>query len=103
MPRFIFAYRAGKPAETPDGAEEIRADWQDWLGSISDSVVGDGGRCGPSHTVSADGVKPNGGPNPLAGFTQVEAPDIDAAIDLAKGCPAIANGGSVEVTEVLAM
>lgn len=101
MPTFLFAYHAGKAPESPDKAREISAAWQDWLGSIAGSLVGDGARCGHSQTVTSEGVKPHGGPNPIAGFNQVEAPDMDAAVALARGCPAIANGGSVAVSELL--
>jgi hypothetical protein len=33
----------------------------------------------------------------IGGFSLIEAPDIDAAAELAKGCPGLALGGTVEV------
>ncbi|MEM9793971.1 MAG: hypothetical protein AAF848_13595, partial [Pseudomonadota bacterium] len=56
---------------------------------------------GKSKTVSVDGVADNGGSNPLSGFTLVRASDIDAACEMAKGCPMVTDGsGSVEVAQV---
>ena len=58
---------------------------------------------GPSKTVTPSGVADNGGSNPVSGHSVVEAADIDAAIEMAKGCPILHDDGSVEVAEVLQM
>lgn len=43
-------------------------------------------------------------PTPLSGYSIVEAPDQQAACDMAKDCPMVVMGdGSVEVAEIIEM
>ena len=62
-----------------------------------------GNPAGPSKTVSADGVADDGGSNPISGYSLVNAPDMDAAVEMAKGCPALNSGGTVEVAQAMDM
>lgn len=104
MPDFFFAYHGGGTPETPEEGAKAMAAWQAWYGSMGDAVVNPGAPVGMSRTVSADGVADNGGANPLSGYTVVKADSIDAACDMAKGCPLVADGsGSVEVAPVVEM
>ncbi|WP_164116460.1 YciI family protein [Sphingorhabdus sp. Alg239-R122] len=102
MPKYIFAYHGGKPPETPEEGEKVMAAWGEWLGGMGDAVVDGGNPAGPSKTVSASGVADDGGANPLSGYSLVNAPDMDAAIEMAKGCPVL-NHGTVEVCEAVEM
>ena len=49
--------------------------------------------------ISSGGVSDDGAPNPLTGFSIVKADDLDAALEMAKGCPFI-EIGTIEVAEV---
>ena len=104
MPKFVFAYHGGKAPESPEEGAKVMAEWNAWYGSMGEAVVDGGGPAGPSHTVSASGVVQDGGANPLSGLSQVEAASMEAAVEMAKGCPMVQDGsGSVEVCEVLQM
>ncbi len=103
MPKFVFAYHGGKAPDTPEEGAKVMAAWNAWYSGMGQAVVDGGGPCGMSQTVTSGGVAGNGGANPLSGLTQVEAADIDAAVSMAKGCPILDDGGSVEVAEVLQM
>ena len=100
MPKFIFAYHGGKKPETPEQGQQFMAAWRAWFDGLGGAVADPGNPVGMSKTVTATGVEDNGGSNPLSGYTLVTAADIDAATELAKGCP-ILDGGSIEVAEVL--
>jgi len=100
MPNFIFAYHGGKKPDTPEAGAKMMAAWRAWFDGMGEAVVDGGNPVGMSKTVSADGVEDNGGSNPLSGYTIVQAADIDAATDLAKGSPHL-NGGTIEVAELL--
>ena len=39
----------------------------------------------------------------LGGFYLIEAKDLDDAVRLSKGCPILLSGGSIEVSELMAM
>ncbi|MGB7244972.1 MAG: YciI family protein [Sulfitobacter sp.] len=103
MPNFIFAYHGGSMPETPEEGKAVMAKWEAWMGGMGDAMTHPGAPVGMSKTVDAKGVADNGGSNPLSGFTLVEAADMDAATELAKGCPICEAGGSVEVAEMMSM
>jgi len=102
MPKFIFAYHGGKAPESPEEGAEVMAKWQAWFGTMGDAVVDGGNPAGPSKTVSKDGVADNGGSNPIGGYSLVQAENIEAAVEMAKGCP-IMDHGTVEVAEAMEM
>jgi hypothetical protein len=104
MSKFVFAYHGGSNPDTPEEQAEVMAAWNDWYGALGSAVLDGGAPVGAAQTVAADGsVSAGGGANPLTGFTLVEAGDLDAAVALAKGCPILAAGGSVEVGETIDM
>jgi hypothetical protein len=103
MAKFIFAYHGGAMPETPEEGEKVMAAWNAWYGGMGSLVVDDGGPCGKSSTVGKDGVTDNGGANPISGYTVVEAADHAAANVMAKDCPILDAGGSVEVAEIIQM
>lgn len=101
MPNFVFAYHGGGMPDTPEEGAKMMAAWQAWYGGMGDALVDGGAPVGMSKTVSADGVADNGGANPLSGYTVVSAETIEAACEIAKGCPILAGGGgTVEVAQV---
>lgn len=104
MPQFIFAYHGGGRPETPEEGEKAMAAWRDWMGGMGSALVQPGNPVGLSKTVSAQGVADDGGANPLSGYSVVEAADIDAACQMARGCPMVVDGsGSVEIAEIIEM
>jgi hypothetical protein len=53
--------------------------------------------------IASDGrVSDGGGVNPVTGYSVIEAPSLEAAVQMAKNCPIMASGGSVEVGETFA-
>jgi hypothetical protein len=102
MPEFIFAYHGGKRPDTPEEGQKEMEKWGAWFAGMGDAVVNPGNPVGQSWTVSGDGVRQDGGANPLSGFTVVKAANIEAAAEMAKGCP-IVDTGSVEVAEIMEM
>lgn len=101
MPKFLFVYHGGKMPETPEEGEQAMAAWGQWFQEMGSAVIDGGNPVGLSHTVSSDGVAENGGANPASGYSLIEAADMSAATAHAKGCPMLANGGSVEVAPVI--
>ena len=102
MSNYIFAYHGGKKPGSPEEGAKVMAQWESWLGGLGDALVNPGNPVGMSKTVSARGVTDDGGLNPLSGFSIVRADSMDAALEMAKGCP-ILDGGSVEVAEAIEM
>lgn len=104
MPKFIFAYHGGKRPESESEIQKTYADWGVFYDKMGAAVTDGGGPAGQSKTVSKDSVAGDGGANPLSGYTVVEAPSLDKAVELAKDCPMVKDGsGSVEVCEIIQM
>ena len=101
---FLFVYHGGGAPKTKEAQEKAMAAWGAWFGSMGKAVINGGNPVGKSWTVKSNGsVAKDGGANPASGYSLIEAIDYDAAVALAKGCPLLANGGSIEVAEALDM
>ena len=104
MAKYLFVYHGGSRPGTKEAQEKAMAAWGQWFGSMGKAVINGGNPVGKSWTVKGNGsVVKDGGANPVSGFSLVEASDYEAAVGLAKGCPLLTSGGSVEVAEALDM
>ena len=103
MSNYIIAYHGGKEPESPEEGAKQMAKWKAWVGGLGDAVVNPGTPLGKSKTVSSDGVSDNDGSNRLTGFSMVKADSMDAALEMAKGCPFLDFGGTIEVAEMKEM
>ena len=105
MSKFVFAYHGGSGMpETQAEQAAIMEAWGQWCGALGDAVVDGGAPTGAARTVGPDGAATDGGgANPLTGYTVIEAADLDAATEIARGCPVLAGGGSVEVAQTIDM
>lgn len=113
MKEFVLVFRnapmASRAALTPDQLKEINKPWQDWIGSIAaqDKLVSTGSRLDfegatVTNTMVTDGpyaeIK-----EILLGFIVVKTTTKDEAVQLAKGCPILKDGGNVEVRGIIPM
>jgi hypothetical protein len=103
MADYILAYHGGEKPESAEAGAEMMAKWKAWLGGLGDAVVNPGTPLGPSRIVSASGVADDGGADPLSGFSVVTAETMDAALEMAKRCPTLELGGTIEVAEMMQM
>lgn len=103
MPRYVFAYHGGAEAANPEEYKQVMERWTAWFGKIGPSLADAGSPVGKSSTVSKSGVKHDGGANPISGYSFVNAPSIDEAINMAKSCPILDAGGSIEIAEAMGM
>ena len=102
MAKFVFVYHGGKTPSSPEETAKVMEKWGAWFAGMGSAVIDGGNPVGPSTTVSADSVVDNGGANPLSGYSLIEAENMEAAVEMAKGCP-ILDHGSVEIAEAMAM
>ena len=105
MPKYLYSYHGG--GDMPESEEEgqkIMQAWMSWFGTLGSAVVDGGNPLGATKTVLANGsAKDGGGANPVNGYSIVSAANLDEAVKMAKGCPNLAAGGSVEVGEIIEM
>lgn len=114
MKEFLLVYRRDTTGDnlqlSPEQMQAMMKPWQDWLGGLAaqNKLVTAGNRLAPEGSV----VKPNNvvtnGPyvemkEAVGGYSIVKASDLKEAADLAKGCPILSVGGTVEVRTIIGM
>jgi hypothetical protein len=107
MANFLFVYRGSNDAHakmSPDEMQKHMQKWHDWIveGVSKGWMVNPGdaltqeGRVVNSKKVVTDGPFVES-KEVVGGYSIVQAADIDAAAEYAKGCPGLLVGGKVEV------
>jgi hypothetical protein len=100
MTTFLLAIHGGGRPETDEDQAREMGTWQDWYERLGDAVVDVGSPIGYHTTVLPDGsTSADGAADPVTGFTIVEATDMEAAVEIARGCPILASGGRIEIGE----
>jgi hypothetical protein len=103
MADYILAYHGGNKPESAEQGAEMMAKWKAWIAGLGDAVVNPGTPLGMSRIVSAGGVSDDGGSNPMSGFSVVTAETMDVALEMARSCPTLELGGTIEVAEMMEM
>jgi hypothetical protein len=99
---YVLVYSGGSMAETPAEQEKIMAAWGQWFGALGQALV-DGGNpfSGKASSIASNGSAKDGASSGLTGYSIIKADDLPAATNMAKGCPVLTSGGTVEVYETL--
>ena len=90
MATFVFTYRM--PAGYVPGGPGTMAAWAAWFDSVGESLSDRGSPVFESAKLGNCGAQTR-----LGGCTFVNAGDLESAVALAKGSPALEAGGGVEV------
>ena len=97
MSKYVLAFR-GQPgrAQDPDEGQQ----WGAWFAGLGAAISDMGNQVGAVRTLrSADGGDP--ATAVITGYVVITAADADEAASLARGCPGLRRGVSVEVGEVI--
>ena len=113
MSEFVMLFRTSEAARqaamgTPEKAQRAMQAWLEWIRGLEakGQLKHPGQPLAPAGKVvrGADKLVTDGphveAKDLVLGFIVVEAGDLDEAAELAKGCPMLAGGGSVEVRPV---
>ena len=110
MPKFMFVYRGGHEEMDDASPEQMQQEiqvWMDWIETGVDAgwTLDGGDALKPGGAVVSPDLSVLDGPFPeskelVGGYSMVEAPDLAAAVELAKSSPMPKAGGSVEVREL---
>jgi len=103
MGKYVLAYVGGRMADTDAERQEQMAKWGAWFGQLGEAIVEPGAPFGPSASLDSAGAVGQGVSSGLGGYSILQADSLAAATELAKGCPVLAAGGSVDVYETLAV
>ena len=101
MQQYLITY-LGSPREmSKEQGQKHMQQYQDWLQNLGDSVISPANPIKNTHTVNSDASVDAKSTTTMSGYTIVQAKSIDDAIAIAKDCPFIAVGGSLEVSELI--
>jgi hypothetical protein len=88
--------------KSQEEGRQMMADWNGWMDKVGPALVDKGAGFGKSRFLSAPDREEKAG-DPLSGYSIVEASDIGAAMDLARGNPIFLLGGTIEIAEMMQM
>lgn len=103
MTQFVISYLGGEQPSSAEAGQRHFAKYMEWLSSLGDAAVSPANPLTHTHTVHPDGSVSAGGATTMSGFSIVQADSIDAALAMAKTCPFLQIGGSIEVSELMQM
>ena len=103
MPRYVMVYLGGNPPAGPEEGKQHMAKYMEWLSSLGDAAVSPANPLKNTTTVNPDGSVSDGGTTTMSGYTIVQADSMNAALEIAKACPFLDVGGSLEVSELAQM
>src|ERR671939_1568683 len=99
MAKYVLVYSGGSAGSTPAEQQAQLQAWGNWFGKLGKSVVDAGNPFSDkAKSLSSDGrVKDGPVGQRASGYSILEAGSIDAATELAKGCPVLSSGGQITV------
>lgn len=101
MANFVLLYTGGSAGTTPTEREKVMQAWGAWFGQLGDKIVDHGNPFGTQiKNLSNGSVHEGAVGTPATGYSILKADSLNAATELAKGCPVLQSGGKVTVYEV---
>ena len=101
MANYLLTYHGGGMPETKEEQDQVMKAWTAWFGTLGDALVDGGNPVSQAKAISPDGSVMDATMAP-SGYSIIKADSLDSAVQLAKGCPVLAGGANVLVSETLA-
>ena len=103
MKQFVLVYLGGNQPSSEAEAQKHFDKYIGWLSSLGDAVVIPTIPLKDTSTVRPDGTIEEGGSSAMSGFSIIKADSLEAALSIAKACPFLEIGGTLEVSEMMEM
>ena len=103
MPKYMISYLGGDKPASPEQGQQHMAKYRAWLSSLGDAAVSPANPLKDTASVNPDGSVTSGSTTNMSGFTLVAADSLADVITMAKACPFLDVGGSLEVLELIEM
>src|SRR5579859_4575401 len=99
MANYLLLYSGGSMPETQAEQAAVMQAWGAWFGKLGSDLVDGGNPFTPvAKTIASDGTVSEG-PATASGYTIIKADSLDAAAEMAKGCPVLQGGAKISVFE----
>lgn len=103
MSQYVIVYLGGNQPSSPEEGQQHFAKYMEWLASLGDAAISPANPLKDTSTIHPDGSVTSGGASTMSGYTILEADSLQAALSMAKACPFLEIGGSLEVSELVEM
>ena len=101
MANFLLTFHGGSMPETKEARDQVMRAWTEWFSTLDGALVDGGNPISKAKAISPDGSVMDATSAP-SGYSVIKADSLDAAVALAKGCPVLAGGANVLVSETFA-
>lgn len=99
MSRFLVTYHGGgMPSDPAQAAAALQA-FGEWVARSGDAIVDPGAPIRPAAQVANGTPQPDA---PMGGYSVIEAPTEEAAVEILKSHPFVARGGTLQLHEAVA-
>ena len=98
MANFLLTFHGGGMPETKEEQDQVMRAWTAWFAALGDALVDGGNPISHARAISPDGSVMDATSAP-SGYSILRAANLDGAVALAKGCPVLAGGATVLVSE----
>ena len=98
MANYVLVYHGGSMPESQEEGAKVMAAWGEWFQQLGGALVDGGNPASATKTIAANGSVSDD-PNGPSGYSILKADSLDAAVALAKGCPVLQGGASIQVVE----
>ncbi len=98
MANFLLTFHGGSMPETKEAQDQVMQAWNDWFGTLGDALVDGGNPISQAKAITPDGSVMDATSAP-SGYSILKADSLDNAVALSKGCPVLAGGATVVVSE----
>jgi len=101
MTDYVLLYRGGGMPETEEDQAIVMKAWDGWMHQLGPALK-DGGNPfapGAAKTITSDG-RVRDGAGSASGYSILTADSLEAATEMAKGCPVLQGGAEIEVYEI---
>lgn len=109
MAKFLFVYRSSSESSqevpSPEQMQGIMAAWGEWFRKVGDAMVDGGDGLQPTGRIVKPGGVVSDGPfieakELVGGYSVVQADSYEQAVEHARSCPIVMEGGTIEVREL---
>jgi hypothetical protein len=98
MANYLLTYYGGGMPETAEENAQVMKACTAWFGELGDALVDGGNPTSHSRAISPDGSVMDATSAPT-GYSIIKADSLDAAVKASKGCPVLAGGATIVVSE----
>ena len=98
MANFLLTFHGGSMPEGKEAQDAAMGAWNSWFGTLGEALVDGGNPISQAKAITPDGSVMDATSAP-SGYSVIKADSLDAAVALAKGCPVLAGGANVLVSE----